>query len=51
VYFVQVALQRAAQEKQFKLSKDLAKLKKQARKTIRGAASINRLFSRGSHSG
>ena len=31
----QVAFQRAAQEKQYKLSKDMQKLSKQARKTIR----------------
>lgn len=31
----QVAFQRAAQEKQFKLSKDMAKLNKKAKKTIR----------------
>ena len=31
----QVAFQRAAQEKQYKLSKDVAKLNKKAKKTIR----------------
>jgi len=47
---MQVAFQRAAQEKRYKLSKDLAKLNKRARKTIRSGGPL-RLWSKSNQSG